>query len=150
MKRYKALITVVAIAAVAAVTAGAFLIPAGASSNRAIRHTLRFTATAQKSMNFSATSFGQDEVDTNAAGQIIGFDVINGTFNPRTHTARGRVAFSTKGGILYGSLKFSNGPVTRGKVTGGTGKFRGAKGTIYGRNLNPSGTRTAVTVRYHR
>ena len=150
MKRSKALITIGVITAVAVITAGAFLIPAGASANRATRHTLRFTATAQQSTNLSPTSFAQDEVDTNAAGKIIGFDVINGVFNPRTHTAKGRVAFSTKGGILYGSLRFSNGPVTRGKVTGGTGKFRGVKGTIYGRNLNASGTRTAVTVRYHK
>ena len=150
MKRSKALITVVVITAIAAITAGAFLMPAGASSNRATRHTLRFTATVQQSTNFSPNSFGQDEVDTNAAGQIIGFDVINGVFNPRTNTAKGRVAFSTRGGILYGSLRFSDGPVTHGRVTGGTGKFKGAKGTIYGRNLNASGTRTAVTVTYHK
>jgi hypothetical protein len=152
MKRYKALI-IAAITAIAAIGAGAFLIPAVASSSRATHHhhhTLKFTATAQQSANLSPTSFTQDEVDTNAAGKVIGFDVINGVFNPRTHTAKGRVAFSTKGGILYGSLRFSNGPVTHGRVTGGTGKFRGAKGTIYGRNLNASGTRTAVTVTYHK
>lgn len=60
------------------------------------------------------------------------------------------MAFSTKGGILYGSLKFSNGPVTHGRVTGGTGKFKETEGTIYGRNLNASGTRTAATVICHK
>jgi hypothetical protein len=38
--------------------------------------------------------------------------------------------------------------VTKGKVTGGTGRFRGATGTIRARNLNKAGTRTAVRVTY--
>lgn len=145
MKGYRAL---VAVGAIAAIGGGAFLIPAVAGTHDET-HTVKFTAIAQKSANFSQTSFGQDEVDRNKTGKIIGFDVINGVFDPATHTARGRVAFSTKGGILYGSLRFSDGPVTRGRVTGGTGKFRGAEGTIYGKSLNQSGTRTAVTIKYH-
>jgi hypothetical protein len=35
-----------------------------------------------------------------------------------------------------------------GTVTGGTGKFRGATGTISARNLNRSGSRTGVTIHY--
>lgn len=137
-----------AVAATAAIGAGAFLVPAVASSN-SVSHTLKFTAITQKSANFSRTSFGQDEIDRNKAGKIIGFDVINGTFDPSTNTAKGRVALSTKGGILYGKLKFSNGPITHGRVTGGTGKFSGVTGTIYGKSLNKRGTRTAVTITYH-
>ena len=37
---------------------------------------------------------------------------------------------------------------SNGKVTGGTGAFAGAKGTIKAKALNASGTRTAVTVTY--
>ena len=75
--------------------------------------------------------------------------MIHGTFDPATNTARGRVALSTRGGILYGALKFSDTPITTGTVTGGTGKFRGATGTIYGKSLNKAGTRTAVVIHYH-
>jgi hypothetical protein len=110
---------------------------------------LHFTANAQKSKGFSKTTFGQDEIDRNKAGTIIGFDVINGKFDPATHSAKGWVAFSTRGGVLYGRLKFSNGPITTGTVTGGTGRFKGVSGTIYGKSLNSAGTRTAVTIKYH-
>ena len=40
-------------------------------------------------------------------------------------------------------------PAVHGRVTGGTGAFRGATGTITARNLNKAGTRTAVTIKYH-
>ena len=35
-------------------------------------------------------------------------------------------------------------------VTGGTGAFKGATGTITAKALNKAGTRTAVTITYHR
>jgi len=140
-----------AVGATIAVGAGTFLIPAAGQSTAAVTtHTMKFTAVVQKQANLSKTTFAQDEVDRNKAGRIIGFDVINGTFNPATNSASGHVALSTSGGILYGSLHFSSGPVTTGKVTGGTGKFRGATGTITGKNLNKAGTRTAVTVVWHK
>jgi len=42
------------------------------------------------------------------------------------------------------------GPAGRSPAgTGGTGAFKGAKGTIRAKNLNKAGTRTAVTVKYH-
>jgi hypothetical protein len=145
MKRYSAL---VALGAATAIGAGAFLVPAVGSPDRATTHTVKFTANTQKSANLGKTGFTQDEIDKNKAGKIIGFDVVNGTFDPATNTAKGSVAFSTKGGIIYGSLKFGDNGITTGKVTGGTGTFSGATGTIYGQSLNKSGSKTAVTVTY--
>jgi hypothetical protein len=127
--------------------AGAFLVPAAASAH-SVTHTLRFTAVTQKSASFSKASAGQAEKDVNRAGKIIGFDVIYLAFNPKTHTPSGGVTLDTNGGFLYGTLKFTNGPVTHGRVTGGTGRFKGATGTITGQGLNKSGTRTAVTITY--
>jgi len=46
-------------------------------------------------------------------------------------------------------MRESDGPVTRGKVTGGTGTFRGASGTITAKTLDKNGTKTAVTITYH-
>ena len=145
MKRFT---TIAAAGAAAAVGAGAFALPALASGTSAT-HTLHFTAVSLKDANFSKNQFGQAEKDVRN-GKIIGFDVVYGRFHPATNSARGRVAVSTRGGLLYGKLKFSNGPITTGTVTGGTGRFAGATGTIYGKSLNKSGTRTAVTVHWHR
>ena len=43
----------------------------------------------------------------------------------------------------------SDGPATHGTVTGGTGAFKGATGTITARALDQNGTRIAVTITYH-
>ncbi len=137
---------IAAIGAAAIASSGAFVLPAVAGT-QTTSHTLKFTAVQIKSAGFSKTTAGTSEIDKNAKGRVIGFDVIHVSFNPKTHQAAGNVALSTKGGILYGVLKLSQGPVTRGKVTGGTGAFKGATGTIYGRSVGKN--RTKVTVTYH-
>jgi hypothetical protein len=135
MKRYTAM---AATGAVALASAGALIVPAVASGS-ATTHTAKFTAVLQKQAQFSKRSFG--ETDKNLShGKIVGFDVINGP--------HGWVAVSTRGGMMFGTLRFTNGPVTRGRITGGTGRFSGATGTIYAKSLNSSGTRTAVVVTY--
>ena len=143
--QFRTKITAVGAAAIAG--AGAFVLPAVAGTH-APTHTRKFPAVTTRSANFSKTSGGQTETDLNAKGKIIGFDIIHFAFNPKTHKASGNVALSTKGGILYGTLKLSQGPDTHGKVTGGTGVFKGATGTIFGHST--SKTRTKVTVTYHR
>ena len=140
--------TSIAAAGAAAVLAGAgaVMLPAMASAH-STTHTLKFTAVMMTPQTFfTQTSAGQADKDVNSAGKVIGYDVINVKFNPQTNTATGGVALSTNGGILYGTLKLSNGPATTGTVTGGTGTFKGATGTISGKSL--SKTRTAVTVTY--
>ena len=50
---------------------------------------------------------------------------------------------------MYGVANASSSPVIHGTVTGGTGAFRGAAGTILAKNLNNAGTKTSVTITYH-
>jgi len=133
-------------AAVVLAGTGAVLLPAVASAH-STTHTLKFTAVTLKSANFSKTAFGSAEKDVNSAGKIIGFDVINVQVDPTTHKPSGGVTLSLNGGFMYGTLKFTNNPVIHGTVTGGTGTFKGATGTITG-NQNQAGTRTAVTITY--
>ncbi len=54
----------------------------------------------------------------------------------------------TNGGFLYGTftLSLKTGAVTNGKVTGGTGAFAGATGTIKATTI--SSTKHAVTITY--
>jgi len=61
------------------------------------------------------------------------------------------VTVDTKGGFLYGTfnVNFSTSTITNGKVTGGTGAFKGASGTIKAKELNSAGSRTRVTITYH-
>ena len=137
--------TPIAAAGAAAVLAGAgaIMLPAVASAH-STTHTLKFTAvTMTPETQFSQTSFGSAEKDV-SAGKVIGYDVINIEVNPKTHTPSGGVTLSTKGGFLYGTLKLTKNPI-HGTVTGGTGAFKGATGTI---TANQAGKRTAVTITY--
>jgi hypothetical protein len=135
-----------AAAAAVVVGAGALAFPAVANGSTTT-HTLRFTAVQERAANFSHSSFGEQDRDMRH-GKIIGFDVINGRLNTTTHRAHGWVSLSTRGGMLRGTLRFSNGPITRGRVTGGTGRFAGATGTIYAKALNSAGSRNAVVIHY--
>jgi hypothetical protein len=110
---------------------------------------LKFTSVTERSVTFTKTAGGQQDRDLNAKGKAIGFDELYSSFNLKTGVGKGNVAVVLKGGILYGTLTFTQSSVG-GRVTGGTGAFAGAKGTISARNLNAKGTRTAVTIRYHR
>ena len=134
-------------AAVVLAGAGAVLLPAVASAH-STTHTLKFTAVSLNSAKFSKTAAGEIHKDVNSAGKIIGFDEIYFQVDPATHKPSGGVTLDTNGGFLYGTLKFSNNPVQTGTVTGGTGSFKGATGTITAKDLNKSGTRAAITITY--
>jgi hypothetical protein len=57
------------------------------------------------------------------------------------------VTVDTTGGFLYGTINTKTGAFSNGKVTGGTGSFKGASGSITAKNLK-AGTRTAVAITY--
>ena len=124
---------------------GAIVLPAAASAH-AVTHTLTFTSVAQGQAKFSATSTGFEDKDLSKAGKVIGYDVLNVTVGPTTGKVSAWVTLDTAGGLLYGTLKVSSNPVSHGTVTGGTGAFAGATGTITAKSI--SATKTAVTITY--
>jgi hypothetical protein len=140
---------IAAVGATALVGTGAFVIPALASAS-STTHTLKFISVSGKSAMFTKATGGSQDVDVNAKNKIIGFDEIYFAATSAT-SANVNVTLDTAGGMLYGTFKlnFKTGAITNGKVTGGTGAFKGAKGTIAAKSLNAKGTRTAVTVKYH-
>ena len=130
----------------AALGTGALVLPAVASASSAT-HTLKFTAETNKSIMFNKTSGGSQETDVNAAGKIIGFDVLYfAAVSPTTGNIN--VTFDTTGGLLYGTATVSikTNKVTNGKVTGGTGAFAGATGTITATSAGKN--REAITITY--
>ena len=135
-------------AAVVLGTTGALVVPAVASAHSAST-TLKFISVTKGSTMFSKTSGGQQDTDVNAAGKTVGFDMLYFAVTSAT-TANVNVTVATNGGFLYGTgtINFKTNAFSNGKVTGGTGSFAGATGTIKAKNLNKPGTRTAVTVTY--
>jgi hypothetical protein len=135
-------------AAVVLGTTGALVLPAVASAH-STTHTLKFISVTKQSIMFTKATGGQQDTDVNAVGKTVGFDMLYFKSVSAT-TGNVNVTVDTTGGFLYGTLtvNFKTGAISNGKVTGGTGSFVGATGTITAKNLNPAGTRTAVTITY--
>ena len=133
-------------AAVVLGTTGALVLPAVASAHSAT-HTLKFTAVQKATVMFTQTAGANQETDVNAAGKTVGFDMIYFTATSAT-TGAVNITVDTNGGFLYGTATVSikTGAITNGKVTGGTGSFAGATGTIKAKDI--SSTKTAVTITY--
>jgi hypothetical protein len=144
--------TIAAGAVVLLAAGGTALIPLVASAHTeapaAKTHTIKFTALQQKMVTFSSSTGAAAENDVNAKGTVIGFDILYFTFNAKTGAGTVTVAFTTNGGMLYGTAAATESPVTRGKITGGTGAFKGAKGALTATSLNAAGTKTAVVITY--
>jgi hypothetical protein len=133
-------------AAVALGTTGALVLPAVASAHSAST-TLTFTAVQKATHSFSTAAQGIQDTDVNAANKTVGFDMLYVTATSAT-TGTANVTVDTKGGFLYGTfnINFTTGVITNGKVTGGTGAFKGAAGTIKVKTI--SNTKHAVTITY--
>jgi len=134
-------------AAVILGTTGALLVPAVASAH-SDTHTLTFTSVENMTVNFTKTTGGEQNTDVNAAGTTVGFDMLYFTIISSTIANVNLTIDDTSGGFLYGTAtgNLQTGAVTNGKVTGGTGAFKGACGTI---TITPiSSTKEAVTITY--
>lgn len=96
-------------------------------------------------VTFTSTNFGDQETDVNSTGKTIGFDDLNVTFMGPSGT--GDVALDIEGGFLYGTIATADaGKTFSGKVTGGTGPYKEATGTITAKAV--SSTKAAVTITY--
>jgi hypothetical protein len=127
-------------------TTGALVLPAVASAHSATT-TLKFIAVQKATVSFTTATQGIQETDTNTAGKTIGFDMLYFAVTSSSSAAV-NVTIDIKGGFLYGTftLNLKTGAVTNGKVTGGTGAFKGATGTIKATTI--SSTKHAVTITY--
>ena len=139
--------TMAAVAAATIVGTGAFVLPAIASASTTT-HTLKFTAETKSSTAFSNSTEAEQDTDVNSAGKVVGYDMLYLTVASSTSVAI-NITVDVNGGMLYGTAKLnSQDKVVDGKVTGGTGSFEGAAGTLTVESLNKAGTRHAVTITY--
>ena len=128
--------------AAALATAGLLAGPALASSASAT-HTLRFTTHSITRHNFGKGGGVGLDKDTHG-GKIVAYDMLDFVSSNGAD-----VSLGLPGGFLYGHLTFNTktGAAT-GKVTGGSGRYKGDHGTIKAQPVGKSG-RTNVTVTYH-
>ena len=89
---------------------------------------------------------GTERVRSRATGKVVGFDTFSG------HVMSDKVvyqnAFAFRGGVLLARIRTVGSDQARytGRVTGGTGAFHGATGTLQGRAV--SRDETVLTIRY--
>jgi hypothetical protein len=84
----------------------------------------------------------------NGSGKVVGYDMLYIKLVSST-SANLHITVDVNGGMLYGTAKLnSKGMVVDGKVTGGTGAFAHAAGTLAVRTVNKAGTRHAVKITY--
>ncbi len=140
--------TMAGAAAAAIVGTGALVLPAAASASTTA-HTLKFTAETESSAAFSSSTEAEQDTDVNGAGKVVGYDLLYVKLVSST-SADLNITVDVDGGMLYGTAKLnSKGTVADGKVTGGTGAFAHAAGTLTVQTLNKAGTRHAVKITYH-
>jgi len=107
--------------------------------------TLTFVSRTDNTMNFAdTTSSANQDTDLDSKGNTIGYD---NTYVTTTATgATADAALAIDGGFLYATFATNDGQNWSGEVTGGTGKFKGATGTVTA--TAKSTTELEVTVDY--
>ena len=135
----------VTLAVATTVAAGAAVAAPALAASSSTTVTQRFDAKSSAApLLLSKTSYVLTDSDVQKH-KTIGHDVLycTDTGNGASHC---HVAFAQKGGLLYARFALSDksGTLT-GAVTGGTGSFAHAKGTIAGRSVS----RTDVKVKLH-
>jgi hypothetical protein len=119
----------------------------GASAAARVHH-LKFVAIGIAEHRVGPRSFVGTEVNRHH-GKVVGYDTLSGKFNFHTQSAFVRVALSRKGGLLFGQANVAeSGGHFTGKITGGRGRFSGARGTVRGFSPQHS-DKTFIRIRYH-
>jgi hypothetical protein len=92
-------------------------------------------------------TIGVDRLRSVATHEIAGYDNFASDFNPRTDRVRFWLAISLKGGLIDSYFDAHSGVTSfTGRITHGSGRFRGIEGTVHVR-ISDSG-RTVYTLRY--
>jgi hypothetical protein len=142
----------IAAALVALVVTMAGLTSSAVSSSTATQehptYTKRLVLHEIASAGLGPRSFaGTDRVRSRATGNVLGFASFTAVFNRRTETARIWASFALRGGLIHVRVRLTEETERfTGRITGGSGKYRGITGTISGRST--SGNRTFVNLHY--
>jgi hypothetical protein len=110
-------------------------------------HHMRFITHSDRNIQFGKRTFGSTEIERHN-GHRVGFDVISGKFNPATHSVTIYISVARRGGLLHARVHSVSPTAYVGRVTGGSGRFMGARGTVTARDLKGNNNATRVVVTY--
>jgi hypothetical protein len=118
---------------------------AGGSTAAATAHTVRFTA-VRLQLHQSGHTFVFAEKDLIDRG-VVGYDSATCHYVPSVNRTHCDAAFSRVRGLTYVHLTVDGSGHGAGRITGGTGSYRNATGTV--RFLGVSQTRSKFTFVYN-
>jgi hypothetical protein len=110
-------------------------------------HTWKFVAIQTGSHSLGKFTFAGTDKDR-TKGKVVGFDTITGRFHVRTRTVDIDFALARKGGLMFGHVVGTEAGEFTGTVRGGTGRYKGATGTVTGHNAPQNDKKTFLTVRW--
>jgi hypothetical protein len=140
----------IGLAAVGLAVAGVAAAPQLGSAAPAAKATHTLTLVAHQTASHSAGKTGFLGADTDRSRKthkVVGYDTITGHFNVKTGVVKIDAAVALKGGLITAKLSgVGSSNTLDGKITGGTGKYAGIKGTIH---TSGKGKKTIITFTYH-
>ena len=122
------------------------LVPAGlalASAHSRSATTIKFVATQTAQHRSSKTTFEQVGTETKS-GKLIGYYTLSCRLTSATSGKCGGAGSLSRGMIYFRFPLSTTSKTFVGKVTGGTGAFSGATGTITGKSISKK--KEAVTI----
>ncbi len=119
----------------------------GSAEAAPVTHTYKFVAISDKGHNLGRNGFVGTEVDR-VRGHVVGYDLLSGIYNPATQNVKIYVAVTRRGGMIFGRVHNTSQTTYAGRITGGSGKFAGAKGTVTAKNAPRDNNKTFVTLHY--
>jgi hypothetical protein len=128
----------------AAGAAAVGLVPAGlaVASTHSASTTIKFTATATGQTS-SKTGFAETGKDT-SGGKLIGYYTLSCQARSASAFSCGGAGSTVKGMIYFKFPLSTKSKTFSGTVTGGTGAYSGARGTIKGKSITSK--KEAVTI----
>lgn len=135
------------VCAAAAVTGGVVAgVAADAAAPAAATKTIKLVVanTAQKSFGKSGKIAVLDQVDKQH-GKVVGYDVLRAQYGAKTGTLVGVIAL--RGGTFDVTLTARNSPTIKGTITGGSGAYRGATGSVTAQEATAKQATVVLTYR---
>lgn len=125
---------------------GVTLLPS-ASSAETPSKTMKFVLHEIATHPIGKDVFGGADV-AKRGGKTIGYDTISGSYNAKAKTITVEVAWGLKGGLITAQVHTKNMTSYTGKITGGTGDYKGISGTVSAHSPNQNSPKTYVKLTY--